>query len=103
MEAKKEKNRYSQEERDSLLKAYKCSGKPQKQWCEESGISLSTLRRWLKNGSKAEKITWSPVNVIRTEEENTLELQIGKVRINIGVKADMELLEKVLRTVMPLC
>ena len=48
---KQKQKQYTAQEMNELLGAYKRRAVPQKQWCKEHGIAVSTLHKWL-NGDK---------------------------------------------------
>jgi transposase-like protein len=99
--------KYTVQERTELLDAYKRSGVPKKEWCEEHGIAVGTLHKWLNRDKKqaGTKMTqsWAPVTVLPQTKDTTLLLQAGKFSIEVGKSTDMELLSAVLSVLVPLC
>jgi transposase-like protein len=74
-------SRYTGETKERLLASYRKSGLSQKQWCERSGVKLSTLTYWLKRDREQAK-GYSLVAVETTPRE-------ARVRIN-GVELAVE-------------
>ena len=58
-----------------LIKELRESGKSQKKWCEEKGISLGTLKYWLKRVSDNEKIVRQEEMQLEAKQEAEHELQ----------------------------
>ena len=98
---------YSAKERAALVEGYQSGGLSQKRWCEENGVSLSTLRKWLQREKQEPDArpeqTWAPVSVEEQKQEDFLHVRSGKFSIAVGKGADMELLSAVLRVVAALC
>jgi transposase-like protein len=105
--SKGKSKRYSAQERAKLLAAYKSSGEHQKEWCEEHGIAVSTLHKWLNRDKKqaGTQITqnWAPVTVLPQTKDSMLLSQVGKFSITVEKSTDTELLLAVLSMVVPLC
>lgn len=98
---------YSAQEIDELLAANKHRVIPQKQWCKEHGIAVSTLHKWLNSDKEQpasqSKQTWASVVVSSPAKESTLLLQAGKLSIAVEKDTDMELLSAVLSILVALC
>jgi len=98
---------YSAKEGTALVEGYRSGGLSQKRWCEENGISLSTLRKWLQREKQEPDArleqTWAPVSFEEQVQECILQVRAGKFSIAVGKGTDMELLSAVLRVVAELC
>jgi transposase-like protein len=107
MIAKEKKKQYSALQRGQLLAAYKNSEIPKKQWCEEHGVAVSTLHKWLScdKNQTGTQITqdWVPVTALPQTKNKMLLLQAGKFSITVEKSTDMELLSSVLSMLLPLC
>lgn len=105
--AKGKKKQYSALQRGQLLAAYKNSEKPKRQWCEENGIAVSTLHKWLscdKNQTGTQIMQdWIPVTALPQTKSSMLLLQAGKFSITVEKSTDMELLSEVLSMLVLLC
>lgn len=99
--------KYSSKEKALLLEAYKSSGIVRKQWCQENGIGLSTLQRWLqqeKSQANPHPVqNWVPVVETTPKKSDTLEIQIGKCTISVTNKTDKKLLAAVLDVMVEVC
>lgn len=99
--------RRTEQERIELLNLYQCSGKTKKAWCEENGIAVSTLHKWLKLDKKQEvnemTQSWAAITVIPQNKRGSLLLQAGKFSIEVRENTDKELLAAVLSMLVPLC
>jgi transposase-like protein len=105
--AKGKKKQYSAQEKVQLLAAYKNSKESKKQWCEEHGVAVSTLHKWLscdknQTGTKIMQ-DWVPVTALPQTKNKMLLLQAGKFSIAVEKSTDMELLSSVLSMLVPLC
>jgi transposase-like protein len=98
---------YCDEEKRSLLVAYKQSGTSKKLWCKENGIGLSTLHKWLQNDKILTKPhdvqSWVPVITVTPETADGLLVQIGKFTIPVAKNTDVQLLSTVLKVMTDLC
>jgi transposase-like protein len=104
---KRNKKQYSALQRGQLLAAYKNSEEPKKQWCEEHGVAVSTLHKWLNcdKNQTGTQITrdWVSVTALPQMKNKILLLQVGKFNITVEKNTDMELLSSVLSILLPLC
>jgi hypothetical protein len=80
---------------------------------EESGVSITSLKRWLKEANteenivpKKEEVEWIPLNCVsnETKEETSkkvepIQVKIGQAIIEIKAEFDRELLLDVMRVV----
>ena len=106
MNAKKRKS-YSDAEKALLVETYKASGKQKKPWCEDNGIGLSTLQRWLKQEKTTTKNqpmqNWVSVIPAVPAKPDALEIQIGKCTLPINHQTDLSLLARVLKVLVDAC
>lgn len=98
---------YTAEERTAMVEGYHSGGLSQKRWCEENGVSQSTLNTWLHRKGQEPTAhfeqTWAPVAVEEVSQEKTLKVQAGKFSIAVEKSTDLELLTAVLKVVVELC
>lgn len=99
---------YSSAEKARLLKAYQSSGVPQKQWCKDHPIGLSTLQRWLQEEKKPDPLqpapTWVPVTLATAPDAPAaLTVQIGKCTMVVDPQTDLKLLSAVVNLMVRLC
>lgn len=52
MSNKSVKKNWSPEEKEDLIDLYEASGQSMRQWCEKTGLPLSTLSSWLRRRAK---------------------------------------------------
>ena len=101
------RKKYTKPEKTELLNLYQCSGMSIKAWCEENGIAISTLHKWLKlDREQADtKVTqhWAAITVLPKAGGSTVLLQAGKFSIEVKESTDRELLAAVLAMLVPLC
>lgn len=57
MSNKSQKKYRGSEEKEDLIGLYKASGQSMRQWCEETGLCLSTLSGWLRRRAKKKEIS----------------------------------------------
>ncbi|HZW49267.1 MAG TPA: hypothetical protein VFF80_03935 [Bacillota bacterium] len=98
---------HTKQERIELLNLYQCSGVSTKAGCEENGIAVSTLHKWLKLDKKQAdaKVTqgWAAITVLPQTKGGSVFLQAGKFSIEVRESTDRELLAAVLAMLVPLC
>ncbi len=79
--------KYTNPEKAELLILYQCSGMSAKTWCEENGIGVSTLQKWLNLDRKQAdtKVTqhWAAIAVLPKAGGRTVLLQAGKFSIEV--------------------
>lgn len=78
--------RYSRQEVNDLLKSYRSSSLTQKQWCEKSGIKVSTLGFWLRREREASE-GYSLV-AVKTDPTGWVDSRL-RIRLN-GVELELE-------------
>jgi hypothetical protein len=96
-----QKHRSAQEWR-ALVRAWKESGKTKRAWCDENGLSLESLRRWMKrfrNQPDSEMSiveiprVWGPAGAVPA-----IRVFVGaELRIELSAEVSEELLRQVLR------
>jgi len=87
--------RHTPEEREERLGSYRSSGLTQKQWCEKSGVKLSTLTYWLKRErEQAKGYSLVPVQMPSCEEAR---VRINGVELTLEGKAGISLLAALVR------
>ena len=101
------RKKYTKSEKTELLNLYQCSGMSIKVWCEENGIAISTLNKWLKLDKKqaGNEMTqcWAAITVLPQIKGGGVLLQAGKFSIEVKESTDRELLAAVLAMLVPLC
>lgn len=99
--------RHTEQERTELLNSHQCSGMSAKAWCEENGIAVSTLHKWLKFDKKQAdtEVTqnWAAITLLPQTKGGSVLLQAGKFSIEVKESTDRELLAAVLAMLVPLC
>jgi len=95
--------RYSAEEQEYWrrhVEGYESSGQTRESYSTSQGIKIYQLDYWRWKFKRQSAVSptvenWIPVRII--EEENTLDLNVGKVRITVKPGFNHELLSEVLR------
>lgn len=78
---------------------YRASGLTQKQWCQESGIGIASLRYWLKREREEEKgYSLVPVEIENlTGGNGVLDLQVNGLDLRVGAGSDLRRLAVLLK------
>jgi hypothetical protein len=97
---RKQKHR-SAAECHKLVRAWKESGKTKRLWCAENGLSLESLRRWIKR-FRGGPIYEMPIvelpHPCRPPEASTVRILVNAaIQIELPREASEELLQRVLR------
>jgi hypothetical protein len=100
-EAGKQVHRSASEWRQ-LIRAWKQSGKTKRVWCAEKGLSLESLRRWIKRFRGGEA---TEMPIVEVQQPFDLPGACPKIRIfinaaiqiELAAEASEELLRRVLR------
>jgi len=77
--------RYSEHEKQGMIRDWHSSNQSKKTWCKENGITVETLYNWLDGNSVDTEpdVTWAQVAVIDHHqapvETGGLEIQFGNV------------------------
>ena len=82
------------------IELYESSGQTREAYSAEHGIKVHNLDYWRRKLSQrvvvpASDKNWIPLRIV--EEESTLDLNVGKVRITVRPGFDRELLSEILR------
>jgi len=85
------------------IERYEASGQTREEFSAEQGIRVHNLDYWRRKLSEPaavpkSEVKWVPVKVV--EEEATIDLSVGKVRITVKAGFDHELLSEVLRVLV---
>lgn len=98
---------FTEIEKEELLRSYHDSGKTKKAWCEETGVGLSTLHRWLyqnKSPMNPQPLqNWVSVIATAPVPAKDLEIHVGKCTIPIDRGTDLNLLAGVLKVLVEVC
>ncbi len=92
------------------IKNLKSSGLTRRKYCEKNGLKLSTLDYWSyglgahkkRDNKGGNKTTWIPLRIGESQASG-IDLQVGKVTIEIKPGFDSALLTDLLRTLGALC
>jgi hypothetical protein len=99
-ENRKQKHR-SAAEWHKLVRAWKESGKSKRLWCAENGLSLESLRRWIKRfrgGPISEMPMVEVPSLCHQSESLTVRILMdAAIQIELPKEASQELLQRVLR------
>lgn len=88
---------------------YKKSGLSARVWCDEAGISFSSLKYWItkfnKANEKSGKTKWAQVEIIDTAPHvsSKIIIHVGAVRIEVLSDFDKALLTDVLKVAKSIC
>lgn len=90
-----------------LLKSYHDSGKAKKAWCQETGVGLSTLQRWLRQDKSPTNPqpmqNWISLISTAPVPSKDLEIHVGKCTIPIDQQTDLNFLAGVLKVLVEVC
>ena len=93
-----------------IVAAYHASGQSQKEWCAKNGVNIHNLIYWLRKEKEAglpkETCQWIPLNISESETTSgnqTLNLRIGQVFIEVRPGFNPELLINVIKTLVTIC
>ncbi len=102
--------RKTQDNWREMVAGYHASGQNQKEWSAKNGISIHTLKYWLKKEKAVtvpkETCQWLPLNISDSETttgNQTLTLKIGQVFIEVKPGFNPQLLTDVIKTLVTLC
>jgi hypothetical protein len=93
---------------------FEASNKSAAEWCRENGVANSTFCTWkqkvqdARKGKQEEVPAASWVEITTKEEEKcepeaTMTVRIGEIAIEVKAGYDEQLLQSLIRTVLPLC
>jgi hypothetical protein len=89
---------------------FRLSGQTQEKWCEENNLTSNQLKYWLSKieGSKAEKRPtpkWVPIVVEEADDvsNDTLEIKVGTVSIEVKPGFSPSLLAEVVKVLKSTC
>jgi hypothetical protein len=93
-----------------LIASYRASGQTQAKWCEANNLKLHQFKYWLKRieGSTPKSAPAASFTPVVIEEptlrlDDTLQVKIGEVSIEVKPGFNPSLLAEVVRTLKTLC
>jgi hypothetical protein len=100
--------RFTQQERESILVAFKTSGMTKVDWCKQHGICLHTINNWLYdktgkyNSQTLKPINWVPLKIsqpLPNPEFPSLRIEMYGLSILVEPGTSPEHLQMVLKAV----
>ena len=91
------------------ISTYRKSGLSAKVWCDEAGVSFSSLKYWITRLNKANpkpaETKWTQVNIVDTAPlvSSTIIIHVGVARIEVLSGFDKALLTEVLKVAKSIC
>jgi hypothetical protein len=97
--------KYTSEQRESLVSAYRMSGQTQNKWCRENGVCRSTLGKWLKNEEAKPVIqqNWIPVQIKSPVCQASIVIEVGKCKIKVDEGFSKALFKEIVEVLMTVC
>lgn len=111
--------RRTQDEKISIINAFRASGMKMKVWCARNGVSYETLKRWLYKQRLTEivpkkatsvlapsnEMSWTCIQPTHSNHEpsadsGSISIVTGSIRIDLPTSASQELVKLVLREVL---
>ena len=81
--------RYTPEQRQELVQAFKKSGMMQRAFAEQHGVNFHTLQYWLHRSPNREKVHFVEVR----DAGGSTHKEQARVRLKLGAKVELEMAE----------